>query len=92
MSQGLKRLGSMEAPAGFVGRVLKTAAGHGETQTPLRIRSSKLQFTGIGIDDLDLARDTLRAAAIDRASKQPHDNKLVRRLFRLARIFDELAR
>ena len=57
----------------------------------LRIRSSKMQFTGIDIDDLILVRDTLRAAAIDRAPKQPHDNRLVDRLFRLARIFDELA-
>jgi hypothetical protein len=91
-SQELKRVGSVSAPAGFAGRVLK-AVDDDEARplTNLRIRSSKMQFTGIDIDDLVLVRDTLRAAAIDRASKQPHDNRLVRHLYRLARIFDELA-
>jgi hypothetical protein len=45
----------------------------------------------IGRDDLLLVRRVLRDAAIDRATRQPHDNRLVRNLFRLAVFFDVLA-
>ncbi len=74
----LKRLGSTKAPAGFPERVLSQA-------------TRRRLIVELGHDEIVMLRDVVRAAAIDRATRQPHDNHLVRHLFGLAHLFAELA-
>lgn len=78
-----KRLGSVRAPAGFSQRVMALI--------PERINPLDWGLLRFDHDDCVIIRDALRAAAVDRAPREPKDNQLVRNLFRLSHIFSDLA-
>jgi hypothetical protein len=75
-----ERPGAVRPPAAFTRRVMALSG------QPLDF--GLLQFDR---EELGIIRDALRAAAIDRAPREPHDNHMVRNLFRLARVFSDLA-
>ena len=81
----LSRMGSSAAPSGFSQRVIQRI---NDSLSEQPLNWGLLQFDR---EECELIRDALRNAAIDRAGRLPHDNHKFRHLFRLSRIFGDVA-
>lgn len=82
------KLGSSAAPAAFPPSSLLVTH---PSRPRLPDETKRRLIEVVDHADFVLARNVIREAAMDRATRQPHDNHLVRHLFCIAHILSDLA-